>query len=228
MSEPIPSRRCTKCGLDKPLTEFSPSRNSPDGRKARCKSCRRQDYAEADHEQTRIQSRRSYETNREQRLEQMPQYREANREQIREQQRQYYADNREQRLEYNRQYRQDNLEQLREYDRERNTQRWQDPEYRVLAIEQQRARDDALRARIFAHYGTSCACCGATEDLCIDHVNGGGKDHRIELFGRNNVSLQLYRWLIEQGFPEGYQTLCRPCNTSKRDGERCRLEHVRT
>ena len=198
MSEPIPSRRCTKCGLDKPLTEFSPSRNSPDGRKARCKSCRRQDYAEADHEQTRIQSRRSYETNR------------------------------EQRLEYNRQYRQDNLEQLREYDRERNTQRWQDPEYRVLAIEQQRARDDALRARIFAHYGTSCACCGATEDLCIDHVNGGGKDHRIELFGRNNVSLQLYRWLIEQGFPEGYQTLCRPCNTSKRDGERCRLEHVRT
>ncbi len=36
----------------------------------------------------------------------------------------------------------------------------------------------------------------------------------------------MYRWLIRNGFPEGFQTLCMPCNSSKRDGDRCRLGHA--
>jgi len=35
----------------------------------------------------------------------------------------------------------------------------------------------------------------------------------------------LDRWLIKNGFPEGFQTLCRPCNGSKGDGDRCKLNH---
>jgi hypothetical protein len=78
------------------------------------------------------------------------------------------------------------------------------------------------RAEVFAHYGTSCACCGATENLTIDHVNGGGNAHRRELGGGG---VNFYRWLVKQELPPGYQTLCRPCNRSKSERERCALRH---
>ena len=76
------------------------------------------------------------------------------------------------------------------------------------------------------HYGRSCACCGSAEDLGIDHVNGGGNAHRIALFGRAAESTKMYRWLIRNGFPAGYQILCGPCNSSKAGGAACRLDHA--
>ena len=36
----------------------------------------------------------------------------------------------------------------------------------------------------------------------------------------------FYGWLIANGFPPGYQTLCRPCNASKADSPACRLDHL--
>jgi len=76
------------------------------------------------------------------------------------------------------------------------------------------------------HYGHACACCGATENLSIDHVNGDGREHREALFGsQGGASTSMYRWLARNGFPDGFQTLCRPCNTSKGSGERCRMPH---
>ena len=104
---------------------------------------------------------------------------------------------------YNRQYRQANLEQRREADRQRY---W------------------AWKAAVLAHYGEQCACCGATERLSIDHVDGDGAAHRHEIFGHNRGG-SMYRWLVSQNFPSGLQTLCTPCNQSKKNGDRCRLEH---
>jgi hypothetical protein len=96
----------------------------------------------------------------------------------------------------------------------------------VVTTPAERAR---LAARVFAHYGTVCACpgCGATENLTIDHVDGDGTAHRIELFGTPRCAgYHFYRWLIRQGFPDGYQTLCQPCNQSKRHGSACRIDHA--
>ena len=87
-----------------------------------------------------------------------------------------------------------------------------------------RKRKATARRRVFAHYGTSCACCGTTENLTIDHVNGGGKQHRDEI-GENSHA--IYRWLIKNNFPSGFQVLCAPCNLSKSDGERCRMHDSR-
>lgn len=86
---------------------------------------------------------------------------------------------------------------------------------------------DKVRAKVFDHYGWSCACCGATERLTIDHVNGDGAAHRIELYGtdRGKGGVPFYAWLVRQGFPPGYQTLCLSCNSSKQGGDRCRLDH---
>lgn len=90
-----------------------------------------------------------------------------------------------------------------------------------------RARRDALREAVFGHYGRACSCCGATEDLTLDHVNGDGAQHRQELFGSSlaPAGTRFYRWLIKQGLPSGYQTLCRRCNLSKAKGKSCRLVH---
>lgn len=82
-----------------------------------------------------------------------------------------------------------------------------------------------IRERIFAHYGTSCACCGTADNLTIDHINGDGKQHREEIGKDGNA---FYVWLINNGFPGGFQVLCRPCNASKNDGDHCRIIHDST
>lgn len=90
--------------------------------------------------------------------------------------------------------------------------------------EDKRARRATAWAAALAHYGQVCACpgCGATDDLTIDHVNGGGTEHRRSL---KLAGADFCAWLIAQGFPEGYQTMCNPCNSSKDAGAACRLWH---
>src|ERR1022692_1519522 len=73
-----------------------------------------------------------------------------------------------------------------------------------------RTRSDK-RAAVFDHYGWSCACCGATENLTIDHINGDGMEHRATSGIRSGTD--TYRWLVANGFPDGFQALCLPCNT---------------
>lgn len=121
-----------------------------------------------------------------------------------------YTANREQLLVSNRRYWAENRERLLERDKGRL----------------RRIREE-LKAAVFAHYGETCACCGTTDQLSIDHVNGDGKQHRIELFGSDAPGLRrMYRWLVRSGFPSGFQTLCVPCNASKKSGTHCRLRHT--
>jgi len=87
-----------------------------------------------------------------------------------------------------------------------------------------------LRDAVFDHYGRSCACCGSEKRLSIDHIAGDGQNHRDQLFGPHKAghSRRMYQWLVANGFPAGYQTLCLPCNQSKGAGERCQLSHARS
>lgn len=108
------------------------------------------------------------------------------------------------------------------------TRQWY-AEHREESIEHSRQwhaeRTAEFGSKVFGHYGTVCACCGTRKNLSIDHIAGGGAEHRIELFGTSKGGWMFYRWLVEQGFPDGYQTLCMPCNSSKGSGERCRRLH---
>ena len=81
------------------------------------------------------------------------------------------------------------------------------------------------KEQVFGHYGWECACCDAVENLTIDHVNGGGEEHRKEL-GLSGGGLQFYLWLIKNDFPDGFQVLCMRCNARKGGGEWCRLDHA--
>lgn len=87
----------------------------------------------------------------------------------------------------------------------------------VTQRSRQRERD-----LVFEHYGLKCVCCGESElmFLTIDHINGGGSQHRREEGFSSGQG--FYHWLVKNEFPEGFQTLCMNCNLGKhRNGGVC-------
>lgn len=74
------------------------------------------------------------------------------------------------------------------------------------------------RQRVLEYYGHECVCCGVAYAwaLEIDHINGGGNKHRREI-GIGN----LYKWLVKNNFPPGYQILCCICNKGKLNKTMC-------
>lgn len=75
-----------------------------------------------------------------------------------------------------------------------------------------------LKHSVLAHYANGvprCRKCGELDitALTVDHMNGGGRQHLLGLQMKGGA--QFYRWLRDQGFPQGYQVLCFNCNCSK-------------
>jgi hypothetical protein len=72
-----------------------------------------------------------------------------------------------------------------------------------------------IKQEVFKHYGNgSCSCCGESisKFLTLDHINGGGNKHRKQA---GTGGYGIYRWLRNNGFPEGYQVLCFNCNCAR-------------
>jgi len=84
-----------------------------------------------------------------------------------------------------------------------------------------RSRENTHRLReaaLAAYGGPVCACCGETKAvfLCLDHVNGGGNEHRRLLGkGRPRSGRPYYKWLRDRGYPPGFQVLCFNCNIGR-------------
>lgn len=89
----------------------------------------------------------------------------------------------------------------------------------VCKIKQEEARRKN-KDLVFAQYGGyRCVCCGETEPmfLTIDHIDGGGNEHR-----RNSNRADIHPWLIKHNFPAGFQVLCYNCNCGRyRNGGVC-------
>jgi hypothetical protein len=114
----------------------------------------------------------------------------------------------------------------------RRARRQEDPAVREKERADCRQRHQGARTQVFDVYGWTCSCCGRGEpevQLSIDHIFGDGSAHRLELFGDSNMNggRMFYQWVIDNGFPDFLQSLCRPCNASKRDGDQCQLDHDR-
>ena len=67
---------------------------------------------------------------------------------------------------------------------------------------------------VLNYYSDGMMECGSCEEshiefLEIDHIHGGGSQHK------EDINVDLYRWLKTKGFPGGYQVLCSNCNTKK-------------
>ena len=76
-----------------------------------------------------------------------------------------------------------------------------------------------LKFEVISHYGV-CYCCG--EDrlpfLTIDHINGGGYQHRKEI---GMLGYRFYVWLRNNNYPEEFRTACANCNMAIRYGNIC-------
>jgi hypothetical protein len=79
-----------------------------------------------------------------------------------------------------------------------------------------KAANRRIKRRAMDAYGGKCACCGETEllFLAIDHIDGDGGKQRAEE-GRGSSGSYFYRWLQDQGWPEGYRVLCFNCNFAR-------------
>jgi len=79
-------------------------------------------------------------------------------------------------------------------------------------LQRQRNRDSRarLRAEVLGHYGGSCACCGESNPkfLTIEHVNGGGRVHRLSVGG----GLAMLYDIRRRGYPDDFTVLCFNCN----------------
>lgn len=69
-----------------------------------------------------------------------------------------------------------------------------------------------FKLQVFSHYSSGklvCVCCGESilDFLTLDHIEQNGNEHR------NRVgSAHIYKDLIKNNFPVGYQVLCMNCN----------------
>jgi hypothetical protein len=78
-----------------------------------------------------------------------------------------------------------------------------------------------FKEAVFAFYGGYvCACCGDTDRdfMTLDHIANDGAAFRREHFGQQGRGggALTYAWLVQHGFPSGYQVLCANCQFGKR------------
>lgn len=84
-----------------------------------------------------------------------------------------------------------------------------------ILLEKKRSYWKRQRLIVLYHYSKGkleCKCCKENiyEFLALDHIKGGGTQHRKKL-----GSKYIYSWLIKNNFPKGYQVLCHNCNQAK-------------
>lgn len=81
-----------------------------------------------------------------------------------------------------------------------------------------------IKQRVLDIYGNSCACCGETrfEFLTLDHINGGGREHRDRYTtdtpgrSRGRGGWVFYLYLLKEPMKDlNIQVLCGNCNMAK-------------
>jgi len=90
-------------------------------------------------------------------------------------------------------------------------------------IDEGRERHAARKRKVMEAYGGPiCVGCGEDEIriLQIDHVNNNGHQHALKI-GNGDYARgrsKMYKWLEDNGFPQGFQVLCPNCNMRKARG----------
>lgn len=183
------TKKCTKCGEEKPATPefFHRQKLGKFGLRALCKVC------------VRNYDKKYYQENREHKKEYDKKYRQENREHYKKYYKKYHQENREQRIKNAKKWRQENREYHREYNK-----KWYQENLDKSRLHNRKRRHRKrqldikwnLKKETFVlKYFPYCAICGATEKLHIDHIYPLSKGHGLTI---KNVSV-----------------LCQPCNSSK-------------
>lgn len=140
-----------------------------------------------------------------------------------EQRRERYLDNRDSHLQACRDWNKNNREKCKGYQKKhRSTEAFKERR-RIqrradYALDSSKEKADGrkyrigLRDTVIAHYGGKCACCGEANKgfLTVDHIEGVIPE--MEACGKKLGHWALYKYLIKNNFPPGYQLLCANCN----------------
>jgi hypothetical protein len=183
------------------------------------------------HKETILAQQKEYrEANKEKIAEYQKAYREANKEKIAAYLKDWHVRNKDYALAQNKAWREANREaylanglayyqQNGERMRAANLARYRaNPEQ---LQNEMRVRNATVKLKVMTHYSggpPQCACCGESIStfLAIDHIDGNGNTHRKSLATPRGFNISMYRWLIKNNFPEGFQVLCYNCNLGKR------------
>ena len=89
----------------------------------------------------------------------------------------------------------------------------------IFCYERYQKQTEELKEKVFDALGRVCSCCGESEPafLTLDHVGGGGKEHRKKLSKYN----ALYRDVLASVDSGKYRILCMNCNWAIRFGKQC-------
>lgn len=219
----IPHKCCSKCGIDKPLTEFGPRKHGRDGLQAHCRLCGngyRKTYYYKNQEAEQKKAREYWDRYSEKRRENWQRFAATHQEYNRARYVQYYQENRDRELAQYREWAARNKDHLKQRAKKyyaRNKQRMADqfrgwskrnPDQVRLRARRRRARQMGAAGRhtfaewrdLCTKYGNCCLACGGREpdiSLTVDHIiplSKGGAD------SIDNI-----------------QPLCHSCNSSKKD-----------
>ena len=168
-------KTCTKCGITRPLSDFTRDKQRPDGLRPSCKDCKAE------------WRRKHYSENRESILEKVRLRHAANPEKKAQYNREYYAANREAAAEYSRRHYAENREAIA---RSAKVYRTANPHIQWEYYYAKRSTrygftpvvESFTRDELTARWGESCWHCGGTFEQ-IDHfpvavINGGS--HTVE------------------------------------------------
>lgn len=115
-------KKCTKCGEEKPLTDYAVNKAiKKDGRASACKTCKNiytRNYFAANPEKKKESDKKSYEENKQKKLAQKKEYYLRKKEEILASRKEYHLANKEERNKKAREYRDKNLEKVKAKTRE--------------------------------------------------------------------------------------------------------------
>lgn len=193
---------CTKCKIEKELSEFNKNKAAKDGLRYQCKECLKQ-YQRDNRERFAEYRKQYYQDNRERRVEYQKQYRRDNSERIAESKKQYRLDNRERTAEYKKQYRRDNRKRLTEYQR----QYQRDNRERLAEYQKnRRANDINVRLRDQLRSRTTAALKGKNKSAATLELLGADVD-----FVRGYLESQFTDGMSWDNYGKWHIDHIRPC-----------------
>ena len=193
-------RTCSRCGVEKPISEFGKHKSGRNGIRAYCRVCAREEasaYAKAHPEKCLAAQRRRRKADPQKHRDNNRRYRERHLEEVRARDREYAANHRDEANARVKAWKHKNPERARSLERVHVLNRRD----RARGLPTGMKADDWQRALSF--FDECCAVCGARAThktpLCADHWIAANKSYS------------------PGAVPENIVPLCKPCNSRKLD-----------